>query len=34
MTTKEWAKEYPEIASTVFNCSIDELDSVIEKKVC
>ena len=32
MTTKEWAKEYPGIAASVFGCSIDDLDSVIEKQ--
>lgn len=32
MTVKEWAKEYPEIAISLFNCSVDELDSVFEDK--
>lgn len=32
MTVKEWAKEYPEIATALFNCSVDELNSVLEEK--
>ena len=32
MTIKEWAKEYPEIATALFNCSVDDLDSVLEEK--
>ena len=32
MTTKEWAKEYPKIAASLFECSIDDLDRVIEEK--
>jgi hypothetical protein len=32
MTVKEWAREYPEIATSVFNCSVDDLDSVLEEK--
>lgn len=32
MTIKEWAKEYPEIATALFNCSVDELDNVLEEK--
>ena len=32
MTVKEWAKEYSEIATALFNCSIDDLDSVLEEK--
>ena len=32
MTVKEWAKEYPEIATALFNCSVDELDSILEEK--
>ena len=31
MTVKEWAKEYPEIATSLFNCSVDDLDSVLEE---
>lgn len=32
MTVKEWAKEYPEIATSLFNCSVDDLDSVLKEK--
>lgn len=32
MTVKEWAKEYPEIATALFDCSVDDLDSVLEEK--
>ena len=32
MTTKEWAKMYPEIATSTFNCSVDELDNILEEK--
>ena len=32
MTTKEWAKEYPEIAASLFKCSINDLDNVIEEE--
>ena len=32
MTIKEWAKAYPEIATALFECSADELDSVLEEK--
>ena len=32
MTIKEWAKEYPEIATALFNCYVDELDSALEEK--
>ena len=32
MTTKEWANMYPEIAISIFNCSVDELDSILEEK--
>ncbi len=32
MTVKEWAKEYPEIATSLFNCSVDDLDSILEEK--
>lgn len=31
MTVKEWAKEYPEIATSLFNCSVNDLDSVLEE---
>lgn len=30
MTTKEWAKEYPEIAASLFRCSVEDLDSIFE----
>ena len=32
MTVKEWAREYPEIATALFNCSVDELDKILEEK--
>ena len=32
MTIKEWAKEYPKTASSLFECSIDDLDSALEEK--
>lgn len=32
MTVKEWAKEYPEMATALFKCSVDDLDSVLEEK--
>lgn len=32
MTVKEWVREYPEIATALFNCSVDDLDSVLEEK--
>ena len=32
MTVKEWAKEYPKIATALFNCSVDELDEILEEK--
>ncbi len=32
MTVKEWARVYPEIAKTLFNCSTDELDNILEEK--
>jgi hypothetical protein len=32
MTAKEWAKAYPAIASALFECAVDELDSVLEEK--
>jgi hypothetical protein len=32
MTVKEWAKEYPEIATSLFKCSVDELDDVLEEE--
>ena len=32
MTVKEWAKMYPEIATVLFKCSVDDLDRVIEEE--
>ena len=32
MTVKEWAKEYPTIAASLFKCSVDDLDSILQEK--
>ena len=30
MTLKEWAKEYPKIAASLFNCPVNDLDNILE----
>ena len=31
MTVKEWVKEYPTIAASLFKCSVDDLDNILEE---
>lgn len=33
MTIKEWVKEHPKVAAYLFECSVDDLDNIIDEEV-